>query len=226
METTPPPVQELSLQQRIWGVFAAPRIVFAYLDRRPRILGALLVLVVVNALVGVLVTDVAMEEQRVEIASREGSNPEQAETIMKIMPVVIPVSSAVGVVVMVFLTAAIYLFITNILLGGSTSYRHMAAALAHISMITIVAAAVRVPLILLKGTTKVQTSLAAFLPSAGDKGPVYYALAQVEIFSLWTLWLSVIAVAILAKIPPRRAAMGMVGLWLLVALIRVPLKCA
>jgi hypothetical protein len=148
---------------------------------------------------------------------------EQIETLVAAMRYVFPVLGALGPLFYVFVVSGAFLFLANVLLQGKTSYRHLTAAMAHIGMVTIPMLAVRIPLILANRDMDVQTSLAAFLPHAEEKGPLYYTLAQFDVFSLWMLGLCVLAVSILARVPLRRSAVGIIGAWVVWSLVWIPL---
>lgn len=212
-----------SLPQRIWGVFTAPRAVFEFLDTTPRLLGALLVLVVVNGLIGVLVTKVAIAARLAHLESMPNADASRTAAMVAVMKIAIPVVSALAIVGYIFIVAALLLFITNVVLGGATTYKRMAAAQAHIWMVTIAAGLVRVPLILSQQDIQVQTSLAAFLPQSDSATFLYQALARFDLFTLWILGLSVVSVAVLGKMPTRKAAGGVVGGWLLLAVVWTPI---
>jgi hypothetical protein len=226
MEATPGSRSEFSLPQRIWGTFAAPRIVFQYLGERPRLLGALLVLIAVHVAISLLLGDIAFEAQIRQLEARPDMSAEQlaqAEKMIAFTRKAAPVLAAATPVVTVYVLAGILLLITNVLLKGRTTYRHLAAAVAHVALIVIPASIVQVPLVLAKGDINVQTSPAAFLSSAGDKGILYHFLAQFDVFFLWKLGLTVLAVSILGRIPVKRAAYGVAGAWVVWMLIWVPL---
>jgi hypothetical protein len=227
METAPHPVNELGLVQRIWGTLVAPRVVFRYLDHRPRILGALLVLCAVHVAASLLVGDIAFEAQARRLEANQDLSEEQlaqTQKTMEVMHTLSPVMAAAWPVIVVYVSAAILLLITNLILRGSTSYRHLAAASAHVGFVSIPMFIVQVPLVLAKHDVDVRTSLAAFLPRADDSGLLFHLLSQFDVFFLWKLGLTVLAVAILARVPVPRAAYGIVGAWVVWLLISVPIS--
>ena len=91
-------------------------------------------------------------------------------------------------------------------------------------MVSIPALLVRIPLTLIRGDMEVQTSLTAFLPDGTEKGLLYAALSQLEVFALWQLWLTVIAISVLTRITTQRAAVGVIGTWLLFFLAWTPIS--
>lgn len=227
METAPHPVSELNLVQRIWGTLVAPRVVFRYLDYRPRILGALLVLCAVHVAASLLVGDIAFEAQARRLEANQDLSEEQltqTQKTMEVMHRLSPVMAAAWPVIVVYVSAAILLLITNLLLRGSTSYRHLVAASAHVGFVSIPMFIVQVPLVLAKHDVDVRTSLAAFLPRAQDSGLLFHLLSQFDVFFLWKLGLTVLAVAILARVPVQRAAYGIVGAWVVWLLVSVPIS--
>jgi hypothetical protein len=202
-------------------------VVFRYLAYRPRVLGALLLLVAVHVAASFLVGDIAFEAQARQLESRADMSEEQlaqATKMMDAMHTIAPVMAAAWPVIVVYVTAAILLLITNLLLRGSTSYRRLTAAAAHVGLVSIPMLLVQVPLVLAKQDVDVRTSLAAFLPRDGDTGVLFHLLSQFDVFFLWKLGLTVLAVAVLARVPVRRAAYGIVGAWVVWLLVSVPVS--
>lgn len=218
------PVSDLPLLRRVLGIFTSPRAVFASLRERPRILGALLIVVGVSLAATLLILDVIAQDQAAAIESRPGMTAEQIEAAMKVARVSIPVAAVVMNLVMGLLIAGLYLFLANILLGGSTTYRKMLAAVFHISLVSIPSAIVRVPLILAKGTAQVSLGPAALLPTEGDKGFLYHLLSQFDLFNLWMIGLSIIGVSVVAGVPMKKSAVALCVMWAVLFLIFAPIS--
>lgn len=221
---TPSPAGDLSLPQRIYGVFTAPRVVFSYLRDKPHFLGILLVLIVLHGVGGILIQDVVVTQQREQMEEQGGMTEDQIDSMASIVRILSPISMIVFTLLFLVVSAAILLFVSNVLLGGSTNFRTLFSGLGHVSMISIPALLVRVPLTLIRGDLEVQTSLTAFLPDGTEKGLLYAALSQLEVFALWQLGLSVLAVSVLAQIPVKRAAVGVIGIWFLFFLAWTPIS--
>jgi hypothetical protein len=217
--STAPSTPDMSLLQRIWGILVSPRAVLESIRDRPRLQGVLIVLAVVYLIVGVLLTRPSVNDQMDQIA-KQGANMtaeqlEQAQSRTEsIMPFAVPASAVAFGLAALFVVAAVLMLLANVVLGGSVKFKAMAAAIAHTSMVGIPASLVKVPLSIAKGTNKVQTSLAALLPSDAEETVLYRVLAQFDVFALWMLGLNILAVAIVARIPTRKAAVAMVVLWL------------
>ncbi len=227
--STSPTTQDMSLLQRIWGILVSPRAVLESIRERPRLLGVLIVLAVLYLVVGILLTRPSINDQMDQIA-KQGANmtAEQLEQTQSrtesIMPFAVPPGAVAYVFVTLFIVAAVLMLLANFVLGGSVKYKTMVAAIAHTSMVGIPASLVKVPLSIAKGTNKVQTSLAALLPSDAEETVLYRVLSQFDLFSLWMLGLNILAVAIVARIPTRKATVAMVVLWLVWSVIMVTLQ--
>ena len=207
----------MPLPRRIIGVFVSPRLVFEYLRERPRVLGALVVLIVVTLLAVIPILNLMVQDQTAAMEAKGNMTEEQIAKAQQAMRVTTPIFAALGNAVIVFVLAAIYLFLSNILLGGSTTYKHLLAGVAHIGMINIPAAIIRIPMMLAKGSSEVTLSPAAFLPIEQEKSFLYYLLSQFDIFYLWMIGLSAVAISVLAGVPRRKAVTAVVIMWAVLA---------
>ena len=211
----------LPLHRRVIGIFVSPRAVFASIREHPRVLGALLLLVAVNLVATFFLLDVIVQDQATALESRPGMTEQQRETALKMVRIT-PVFAAVGNLAIVFVLAGLYLFLANIVLGGTTNYKTMLSAVLHVGLVAIPSSIVRVPLMLAKGTTQVSLSPAAFLSADGEKGFLYHLLSQFDIFSLWMIGLSALAVSVVGGVPIRKAAITVCAVWAVLFLALAP----
>ena len=224
-----PTTQDMSLLQRIWGILVSPGAVLESIRERPRLLGVLIVLAVLYLAAGILLIQPSINDQMDQVA-KQGANMtaeqlDQAQSRTEsIMPFAVPASAVAFGLAALFIVAAVLMLVANVGLGGSIKYKTMVVAIAHTSMVGIPATLVKVPLSIAKGTNKVQTSLAALLPADAQETVLYRVLAQFDVFALWMLGLNILAVAILARIPTRKAAVALVLLWLVWSVIVVALQ--
>ena len=207
----------MSLPKRVIGIFTAPRAVFEYLRESPRVLGALVIVCVVALCATIPITNVIIQDQITKMQSKPNMTPEAIARATGVMKATVPITGVLGNIVIILVLAAIYLFIANIILGGSTNYKRMMAGIAHVSLIGILSSIVRVPLILAKGTSDVTLGPAVFLPTEQHKTFLYHLLAQCDVFAIWMLGLSALAISVLAGVPTRKATTAVVILWLVLA---------
>ena len=207
----------MSLPRRIIGIFTSPRAVFEYLRENPRVLGALLVVCLVALAATLPICNVIIQDQTAKMQAKPNMTPEALARATSVMKVTVPITGVLGNLVIIFALAGIYVFLANIILGGSTPFKRMVAGVAHVSLVGIPSAIVRVPLIIAKGTSDVTLSPAAFLPADAHNTFLYHLLAQCDVFFIWMMGLSALAISVLAGIPTRKAVTAIVVLWLVMA---------
>jgi hypothetical protein len=204
----------MSLPRRVVGIFTSPKAVFESLRENPRVLGALLLLCLVSLLAVYPMLPILVEQQTTAMQDKPNMTPETIARTTQFMKISTPVFALLGNVFMVVVLGGIYIFLANILLGGSTTYKRMMAAVAHIGLVNIPSAIIKLPIILKKGTSDVTLSPAAFLPTEQHKTFLYALLSQFDIFYLWMIGLSGVAISVMAGVSTRKAVTGVVILWI------------
>ena len=204
----------MPLSRRIVGIYTAPRRVFEYLRESPRVLGAMVVVCLVALAATVPITHIIIQDQAEKMQAKPNMTPEALAKATQVMKITVPITGIVGNIVIILVLAGIYLFFANILLGGATNYKKMMAAVAHVSLIGVLSSIVRVPLILAKGTADVTLGPAVFLPAEQHNTFFYHLLAQCDVFAIWMLGLSALAISVIAGVPTRKATTAVVILWL------------
>lgn len=126
--------------------------------------------------------------------------------------------------VIVFMVGAgVLLFLGNIILGGETKFLYVLNMFALTWLITIPEVIVKVPLILSKESTKVQTSLALLLPADQANGFLGTVLGKFDIFGLWQLILVIIGLSVLTKASVNKSAWAVGTVWFIWVLIQAGL---
>jgi len=208
---------------RLLGVFVSPVATFRALALRPTWIAAWLTLYIVGGGVVLLAfqkVDFAagmreqMAEQHVQMPA---GSEERAARIGKIF-------ATVGVVlffpILTFLIPAIYLLLN--LLGGELDYKRSLAVSVHASLPRALSALLAVPVVLSRGEMSLkevqgggllQSNLGFLAPA--DAGPALRVLlVNLDLFTLWTLILSIVGYHIVAKVSKRTAVAVVLSLWL------------
>lgn len=223
---TEPPVSDgpqMGFGAKLWNLFVDPRKTFASVGRNHEWI-ILWVLVSVIAIGTYLpIKPIVRQDQIKNIEERLSENPqvtpEQRQEIMErvegqfdnpIFLLFVPLSH----LVMLFVVSGILLFIGNILLGGSIGFQKMLNAYAWTMMISIPAGIVTVPMVLAKGSLDVSLGLGV-LTSADTGAFVKSLLSSVEIFAVWQVWLSAVAVSVLAPTETNKAFWSIAAAWLI-----------
>ncbi len=216
---------QMSGLRKIWGVLLEPGKTFSSLNRKPTWLLPVIVLIAMVMISGVLVSDFRMEEARDKIdqnprlSAQEKERifdrmaEQQAKPIMKLISYVI--GPIVAIFVIVLLVSGILYFGGTVLLGGEASFKKVLSVYCWSSLVAIPGFILKTPLMLLKKSTQIHTSLAALMPSGGDQNLLFKILTHTDIFIIWEISLISIGLAVIYKFSTRKAAGLVVGLYLL-----------
>ena len=127
----------------------------------------------------------------------------------------VPAAQLVALIVV----SGILLFIGNIILGGTGGYLRMLNAYAWSGMIVILGSLVTVPLIAAKGSMDVSIGLGVL--AGPDTGPfLKKILSSFELFGLWQVWLSSVAVSVIANVDAKKALWSVGVAWLIWVLVQ------
>jgi len=119
--------------------------------------------------------------------------------------------------------SGILLFLGNILMGGQTNFRDVLNMYALTWLIAIPENIVKVPLMISKGSMKVETSLALLLSSENSSTFLQTILGKFDLFGLWQLGLVIFGLSLLCRtsVGKSTAAVGLT--WFIFVLIQAGL---
>jgi hypothetical protein len=122
--------------------------------------------------------------------------------------IIIPFAVAIGSVLVGF----VFLFVSNFILGGDNKFLPVWAVVTYSSLVDLIASAVKIPLIVQKGTLDVYTSIAIFMQ---DTGSFLFNFAKhLDIFSLWKVVLISIGLSVLSKKKLSNVLLIVIIIWL------------
>lgn len=217
--------EPLGFMGRFWCLFTDPRRAFASVGRNHEWL--ILWLLVSAISIGAYwpIKDIVKQDQLARMEQQYANlAPEQKEEILNrvrdqfdnpVNLVWVPVSQ----IVLIAFVAAVLLFVGNILLGGKAGYLRMLNAYAWTMLIVIPGSIVTVPLVLSKGSMDVSLGLGV-LTTAETGAFVKKVLSSFELFGLWQVWLSSLAVSVIADVPAKRALWSVLGVWFVWVLVQ------
>jgi len=217
--------------RKLWGVLVDPGRTFSALDHKPSWLFPVIVLILVAMISSVLVADFRIQEARQRIEQNDRFTPQQREEIydrmdeqqskpiMKLLSYVI--GPIVAVFIIIFFVSAVLYFGGNVLLGGETGFKKVLSVYSWSSMVAIPALLLKTPLMLLKETSKVHTSLAALMPSGSEEGLLFKILTHTDLFTIWEISLLSIGLAVIYKFSTKKTAGLVIGLYLVYVVLAV-----
>ncbi len=227
-ETTPATSARMSFGAKFINIFTNPRRVFESLSGGHEWI-ILWLIVSSVAVAGYLpIKDIVKTTKIQEVQAQLDANPqvsaEQKSQILDRMEgqfnnplwtLLTPVFFLIAMTIV----AAVLLFIANIILGGNTRYLTCLNAYAWSMMVAIPATIVTVPLVMAKGSMDVSLGLGV-LTSAETGAFLKKFMTSFEVFALWQVWLSSVAVSVLGKSSAGKAFAAVFVAWLLWVLIQ------
>jgi hypothetical protein len=241
-ETLAPPMAETAASQglitRIFGVLLSPRKTYAEVAARPRSLGVLAVVLLIMATGSAVFfsTEVgrqALIDQQVRAMESFGFKiPEEAYQQMeeRLSRPTTPYFSAAGQVVVVpiimLVIAGIVFAIFNAVLGGDATFRQAFAVVAHSSVIIAVQQLFVFPLDYARESLSSPTNLAVFLPFLDENTFPARLLGGIDLFLIWWMVNLAIGLGVLYKRRTGPIAIGMLAVYLVIALIVAGVKTA
>ena len=225
-------IEDKGLFVRMVGVYFSPGVTFKAIHSRvshadwlvPLILMSI-VTIVSAQMTAPIIEKMTMSQMRISIEQNEEmSNAQRKKALQKvdkiqtISNVAMVVGAPAGVVVMLFLTSAVFLALVRFVLGGETTYKHVLGVNSYCSLLGIPAAIVTLPLMIAKETAFVQMGFGLLLPDSMADSYLARLLLTLNFFSVWQCALVSIGLGIVSGIPTKKAAVGVFLLFVLYAL--------
>jgi hypothetical protein len=112
-------------------------------------------------------------------------------------------------------------------MGGEAKFKKVFSVVAWSSLVGVLAGIIKTPLILSKGTLQgVTTSLAILLPTpepGQSPSVLYQLLTKFDVFTIWTIALYCIGLAVIYKFTTKKSATLVISLWIIWIIISVAL---
>lgn len=144
-------------------------------------------------------------QQRLEASDKIMNNP---VTKYALPLVVVLINTALGMVIV----ALILMLMVPLLGGAKGNFALGLAVVAHAAMVRVLAAIVRLVLLLLRGAEHTMTSLALAVPNT--KGFLLHFFSRVDIFTIWEIILIAMGLKIVYDLKDDRSYYYLFGLWL------------
>lgn len=220
--------ERLGFMGKFWNLFFDPRKTFANISSGHEwiILWLIMGAVAIGGYLPIkdIVKANQIEQVEKSLAGNAGVTAEQKQEIIDNMSenfdnpawlLLTPVFQLVALVC----AAAVLLFLANIVLGGNVRFLPMLNAYAWTGMLTIIGTLVVVPLVMAKGSMDVNLGLGV-LTSAETGAFTKKLLSSFELFGLWQVWLSSVAVSVLSKAAMGKSFVAVFSVWLVWVLVQ------
>lgn len=229
-QVTPTPVAEMNVFSRILNVFLSPSETFNCLIAKPDWITPVIVTIILFLGSGILLKDIIQIEQikamRAQIMKSDRVPDNQKEQVieqqtqmMKGFWVVGYVIGLVAILSMYFIGAVFLMIGGNNVLGGKATYMQVLSVFGYSMMIDILATLVKVPIMFVNSTMRVDTGLGLFVAADQTRSAMYAFLSKFDLFTFWQLAVLVIGISMLFKFSKGKAAGMVFGLWFIWVLL-------
>lgn len=225
--------QKLSAFQRVTGVFTSPGKTFVSMAQNPSWIVPVVIIAVVNLIFIFTVRDILTEEtliQQEEKMIERGMESEQIDQALaateKFLKYGAPAMGVVFPLVLLLVIAGVFLFVGNVILGGSATFKDVFSVTAHSWLVLSLSALVVLPIILSKETMQVTFSLAALMSEESRETFLYQLLAKIDLFWVWWLSVQSIGLATIYKMKTQKMATVVVILYSIYAIVASAITAA
>jgi len=196
--------RSMSLPARMVGVILSPRATYAAVAARPRVLGALAVVltVIVAATFLFLSTDVGQQAslddnvRRMEAFGRTVSDAQyaQMEQMAPYSRYFAAVFQLILMPILALIVAALAYAVFNAALGGEAAFKQVYAIVVHSGAIMVVQALFGLPLAYARESLSGTTNLGVFVPFLDENSFAARMLGSLDLFLIW--WMVSLAIGL------------------------------
>ncbi len=212
-------------------VLTEPATAFENIKAYPNWLFPILLSLIVSLSFVYYTQDISLEYQKKSILESEQLTEEQKDAALErfeepgvFMTLVMP---SIGVVVSVFLIpalmAAILMLFGNFAFGGNAEFKTLFSVAAWGGMVGVVEAIVKLPLMVIRHTYEVYTSLALLLEPADSKSIIFKLFNAVDLFSIWKIIVFSIAFSVVYKFSKGKSYGTIISLYVVYTFIIIGL---
>lgn len=223
--------KEMNWFARIYNVIFEPRKVFESLKRKPKWLVAFVVISLLGVSTGYFVHPIAMSDQMKKIEAGDKYTDAQKEAMKQGIervssgPARLTVLLApIGIILLFLFVAGVLFLVFNVIMGGDSEFKRVLSVVSHSYVIGIPASIVQLPLIFIKGTTEVHTSLALFLSVDLKDSFIYKFLDGFDVFTLWQVLVLSLGLSIMYNFSFKKSFIPVLFMWVVLILVTVSLS--
>lgn len=192
----------MNFLSRLINIFVAPQATFEAEKQKPLWYVPLTLFLILTVIGAVLLKPVTMQmqqEKMVESMEKRGMTQEQIEQaqerVQKMSGIWAIVPQLVFQIIFLLIISAVWLFVSNILIGGSGKFVQMLSVTAYSWLVVAVGMLIKTPIILSKQSLNVHFSPATFL--SDEKTLIYKLLSQFDLFNIWCFFIVTIGIAVM-----------------------------
>lgn len=201
-------------------VFFAPTKVFTYLKEKPQWAVAFVIVLIVVTVVAAVSVGIARDtilERQAEAMRERGMTEEQMEQALSVASgPLLYISSAVGAAIFTAIMLVLFAFILNLFIpvfSGTAAFKTVFSLISHTALVKVLAAIVKLILIIMTKSIFVTTSLALLVPNMARESFGYQLLMGCDFFIIWEMILVAIGINITNDVPKKSAYILVFLIW-------------
>jgi hypothetical protein len=217
-----------SLPARILGIVFSPRATYDDVARRPRVLGAMITVILVLGLAtfAFLSTEVGrnasldqqfafMDSLGIKVSDAQIAQIEQRAESSRYWALA---SQAIAIPLFTLVVAGLGIAIFNAVLGGNATFKQVYAIVTYSWFLPMLQTLFVLPLNYARASMSSSTSLLVFLPMIDDATFFGRLLSQVDLFRLWWIFSLAVGFGVLYKRRTSPIAWAFFGIYAVIAL--------
>ena len=204
----------MNIWQKIIGIYYRPAEVFEQLKPKTLWWVPLIIVVAVSVAAVWITRPIVMPEILAQISQNPDIPPESLPQIQE--RIQNPLFSLLNVFLglpLAWLAVGLVFWGVFSMLGGKSTFGKMFAATVWAWMVSIPGSLVKVPLMFAMETAKVHTSLALLLPTEMDDTYIFRLLAQVDFFTIWTVFVMALGYSIFTGVDRKKSLWAVFIVW-------------
>jgi len=205
-------------------VFYSPQKGFKEIEeKRINLLIPLLILILFSLLINLLYVNFIIYPRKFELIQSQNLPPERVEIMSKFLSrsflnFQTVFNTIIFFPLIIFIISSFYHLLVPII-GGNSQFNHALLYVICSKFINVFTHYVKFPISLLTNKMEVHMDLAILFPFLKEKSFLYLFLSQIDIFTIYSLYIVACGMNILSKTPKRNALMFVYFLWLFISII-------
>jgi hypothetical protein len=217
--------QEMNWLARIFNIIFEPRKAFESLKTKPKWLVPFIIVCLLGMGFYYFAYPIIMSDQMNRIEANEKIPDAQKEMIKERIgqaehpPLIQLVFQPVAVIFLFLILSGIMFFVFNVLMGGDSIFKRVLSVVSHSYLIGIPASIVHFPLVFIKRTMDIHTSLAILLSVDLKDSFIYRFLDGFDIFTLWQVLVLALGLSVMYNFSFKKSFIPILIMWIILILI-------
>lgn len=217
--TQSPSPEGMSTISRIIGVITSPRATFDDIVQKPTWLLPFLLVVVLGVVNSYLLIDIIADEQIEQMSQNPNMTEQQMEMASNITRNYGWMFAIATTPLFYVIVAAVLLFTGNVILGGESRFKVLFSVTCWSGIISIIASAITVPVMISREAIESPTSLAFLAPSDDKTSFLYGLLSSLDLLTFWYVAVMGIGVAAAYRFTSQKGIVVTTVWWLILIVV-------